>query len=143
MAEEDQVDLDELHRQQTRAQPPGGAAARGPQTDNPGGFDPDALVPPYEGRKEQTGAAAEADYKAFRPDEYAPAPGEGREISEEERQGVDPTDTTAATPLGVGESTTQSGEDLAESDPEEWEETGKKGESQRPYGKSTGDQGSG
>lgn len=135
VAEEDQVDLDELHRQQTRAQSPGGAAARGPQTDNPGGFDPDALVPPYEGRKEPTGEQAEAGYKAFRPDEHAPPPGEGREISEEERHGVDATDTTAATPLGVGESKTTRGEDLAADDPHEWDETGEKGQAQRPYGK--------
>jgi hypothetical protein len=97
-------------------------------------FEPDAEVPPYEGRQDKTGAAAEADHKAFRADEHAPPAGEGREISEEERGGVDSTDTTGASPLGVGESTTESGEELADRDPAERSETGVHGQSERPYG---------
>jgi len=97
-------------------------------------FEPDAEVPPYEGRKDKTGAAAEADHKAFRPDEYAPPPGPDREISEEERTGVDSTDTTGASPLGVGESTSESGEELAARDPEDRAKTGVHGQSERPYG---------
>lgn len=95
----------------------------------------DALIPPYEGRKEQTGAGAEADYKAFRPDEYAPPPGERQEISKEDREGVEGTDTTGATPLGVGESSSEGAEEIAARDPEEWGETGTHGQSNRPYGK--------
>jgi hypothetical protein len=95
---------------------------------------PDAEVPPYEGRNDKTGAAAEADHKAFRADENAPPPGPGRDISDEERSGVDSTDTTGASPLGVGESTSESGEEIADRDPEEREKTGVHGQSERPYG---------
>jgi hypothetical protein len=130
------MDLDNVHKQNTRAQQPGGAAARGPQTDNPAGtFEPDALVPPYEGRTDKTGAAAEADHKAFRADEYAPPPGEGREISDEERSGVSSTDMNPSGPRGVGESMTESGEELAARDSEDWAETGTHGQSGRAYGK--------
>lgn len=139
VADQDQADADRVHDQETYTEPPGGRAARGPQTENPAGrFEPDALVPPYEGRSQdtRTGAGAEADHKAFRADEYAPPPGPGREISDEERSGVDATDTSGATPLGVGESITQSGEDLADSDADNWAETGTdSGPGDRPYGK--------
>lgn len=135
MAEENQVDLDELHKQQTRAQQPGGAAARGPQTDNPAGrFEPDALVPPYEGRKDQTGAGAEADHKAFRAGEYAPPPGEGREVSDEERSGMDSAEMNPEGPHGVGQSFGKGGEELAADDPEKRAQTGVHGQSERPYG---------
>jgi hypothetical protein len=74
--------------------------------------------------------------KAFHPDPNA-AVGPGREISEEEGQGVPATDADAATPLGVGESTTRRGEDIAEREDEVGREhAGTKGESDRPYGKS-------
>lgn len=98
------------------------------------GVNPDALVPPYEGRKDQTGAGAEADHKAFRADEYAPPPGAGREVSDEEREGVEGTDTTAASAHGVGVSSSKGGEELAADDPEDRAETGVHGQSQRPYG---------
>jgi hypothetical protein len=98
------------------------------------GVNPEAEVPPYEGRKDKTGAGAEADDKAFRADEHAPPPSEGREVSEEERGGVESTDTTGASPHGVGESTTESGEELAARDSEDRAETGVHGKSERPYG---------
>ncbi|MCW2632293.1 MAG: hypothetical protein JWR88_1255 [Pseudonocardia sp.] len=135
MADQD-TDLDSTHKQNTRAQQPGGAAARGPQTDNPDGrFEPDAMVPPYEGRNDKTGRAEEADHKAFRADEYAPPPGEGREISDEERSGIDSAEMNPSGPHGVGKSYGQSGEELAKDSPEDWGETGTHGQSDRPYGK--------
>jgi len=136
-AQKDQdAELDNVHKQNTRAQQPGGAAARGPQADNPAGrFEPDALVPPYEGRNDKTGAAAEADHKAFRADEYAPPPGEGREISDEERDGISSTEMNPSGPHGVGKSYGKSGEELAKDDPKDWAETGTHGKSDRAYGK--------
>ena len=78
--------------------------------------------------------ATEANKKAFQ--EPPEGEGPGREISEEERTGVPPTDTTAATPLGVGESTTKRAEEHgAEGEPGRHTQ-GTKGPSQRPYGRS-------
>jgi hypothetical protein len=74
-------------------------------------------------------AAKEANEKAFDPPDTEP--GAGREISDEEKEGVPPTDTEARTPLGVGESTRTSGEDLADDEGAE----GTKGASERPYGR--------
>jgi hypothetical protein len=82
-------------------------------------------------------AATEANKKAFETpsDEKGP----GREISDEEREGVDPTDTSAATPLGVGESTTKRAEEYGAEGEEGRETLGTKGESDRPYGTSDQD----
>jgi hypothetical protein len=46
-----------------------------------------------------------------RVDEVAPAP--GREVSDEEREGVPATDTEASSPLGVGGIINRRGEDVA------------------------------
>ena len=73
-------------------------------------------------------------HKAFRAEENAPEPGPGRESSPEEREGVPDTDTTARTPLGVGESINESAEDLAR---KHASEEGTKGASGRPYAKET------
>jgi hypothetical protein len=78
--------------------------------------------------------AKEANEKAF---EGPQGPvGEGREVSDEEREGVGPTDTTAATPLGVGESTTKRAEEYGAEGEEGRRTLGTKGESERPYGTS-------
>ena len=83
--------------------------------------------------------AKEANKKAFEsPD---PGQGEGREISEEERTGVPPTDTSAATPLGVGESTTKRAEEYGAEGEKGRVTEGTKGESERPYGTSDTTQG--
>ncbi|MBA2389778.1 MAG: hypothetical protein H0V67_05930 [Geodermatophilaceae bacterium] len=60
----------------------------------------------------------EGTSKAFDADNADP-PGPGREVSEEERAGVSATDTTAATPLGVGESVSRRGEDVVKQEGEE------------------------
>ncbi len=139
MGDTDQQDIEREHRQQTEGQQPGGRAARGPIA-NPGKADPQGPVPPYEGRTE-TGEEAQAGVnKAFDASE-AGEPGPGREMSAEERGGVSATDTSAASPLGVGESTTQSGETMGPG--EDFEKLGTKGESQRPYGKAAPDAESG
>lgn len=75
----------------------------GPDIRSGGVQEPGGLVPPYEGRKTDT-SPAQADQMAsfYEVDHSNPAP--KRKISKAERKGVPPTDTTAATPLGVGQS---------------------------------------
>jgi hypothetical protein len=76
--------------------------------------------------------ATEANQKAF--DTPSDEQGPGRTVSDEEREGVPPTDTTAETPLGVGESTTKRGEEYGAEGEEGRETQGTQGESDRPYG---------
>jgi len=79
--------------------------------------------------------AEEANEKAFAgPPEGADRP--EREISEEEREGVPPTDTSARTPLGVGTSSTKRAEEHGAEGEEGRPTQGMKGPSQRPYGTS-------
>jgi hypothetical protein len=92
-------------------------------------------VPPYEGRRtEASEDQAEQMDKVFnRVDEVAPGP--GREVSDEEREGVGPTDTEATSALGVGESINRRAEDVARQEDEEGrEDTGTQGASDRPVG---------
>jgi hypothetical protein len=94
-------------------------------------------VPPYEGRRtEASEDQAEQMDKVFnRVDEVPPGP--GREISEEEREGVGPTDTEATSALGVGESLSRRGEDVDKQEDEEGrDDAGTKGASDRPVGTS-------
>jgi hypothetical protein len=100
--------------------------------------EPGGLVPPYEGRQEEMKEGYEEHAeKAFSgADEVEPGP--GREISDEEREGVGPTDTDATSALGVGESINRRGEDVVKEEGEEEgrEDTGTKGASDRPAGTS-------
>ena len=97
--------------------------------------EPQVPAPPYEGR--QTEAREDFDQhmdKVFdRVDEVAPGP--GRKVSDEEREGVPATDTEARSPLGVGESINRRGEDIARHEDEPGREhTGTRGASDRPAG---------
>jgi hypothetical protein len=97
--------------------------------------EPGGLVPPYEGR--QTEAKDSHDEhmdKVFDGVDEVPA-GPGREISDEEREGVGPTDTEATSALGVGESMTRRGEDVDRQEDEEGrDDAGTQGASDRPVG---------
>ncbi len=97
--------------------------------------DPGVPVPPYEGRQtEMKEGQPEHMDKVFRRVDEVP-PGPGREISEEEREGVPATDTEARSPLGVGVSMTRRGEDVDRQEDEPGrEDTGTKGASDRPVG---------
>lgn len=99
----------------------------------PEGLEESREVPPSEGRtaggERSTGLAAEGAAKAFDATNAGP-PGPGPVLSAEEKAGVPATDTSAASPLGVGVSSGSRGEDLAEDEREE----GTKGASGRPYG---------
>ena len=97
--------------------------------------EPGGMVPPYEGRQtEMKEGYEEHTEKAFHgADDVQPGP--GREISDEEREGVPPTDMDATSPLGVGESINRHGEDVAKQEDEEGrDDTGTKGPSDRPAG---------
>ena len=97
--------------------------------------EPGGLVPPYEGRQtEMKDGYEEHTEKVFHgADDVEPGP--GREISDEEREGVPPTDTEAESPLGVGVSMTRRGEDVAKQEDEPGrEDTGTRGPSDRPVG---------
>lgn len=84
--------------------------------------------------------AAVGGTKAFRAEEAGP-PGPGREVSQAEQVG--PAEPTGETPLGVGESVSRRGEDIAEQERGPGRVTeGTKGPAERPYGTSTaGDSG--
>jgi hypothetical protein len=97
--------------------------------------EPGGLVPPYEGRQtEMKDGYEEHTEKVFHgADDVEPGP--GREISDEEREGVPPTDTEAESPLGVGVSMTRRGEDVAKQEDEPGrEDTGTRGPTDRPVG---------
>lgn len=85
----------------------------------------------------------EGGQKAFDAGNAGP-PGPGATESQEEREGVPPTDTTAASPLGVGESETSRAEDIAREEPEAGShDAGTKGRSQRPVGTSSAERATG
>jgi hypothetical protein len=97
--------------------------------------EPGGLVPPYEGRQtEMKDGYEEHTEKVFHgADDVEPGP--GREISDEEREGVPPSDTDAESPLGVGVSMTRRGEDVAKQEDEPGrEDTGTRGPTDRPAG---------
>jgi hypothetical protein len=97
--------------------------------------EPGGLVPPYEGRQtEMKEGYQEHTEKVFHgADDVEPGP--GREISDEEREGVPPTDMDAESPLGVGVSMTRRGEDVDKQEDEPGrEDTGTQGPSDRPVG---------
>jgi hypothetical protein len=97
--------------------------------------EPGVPVPPYEGRQtEMKEGYEEHTEKVFHGADDVP-PGPGRVISDEEREGVPPTDMDATSPLGVGESINRRGEDVARQEDEEGrEDVGTKGASDRPVG---------
>ena len=97
--------------------------------------DPGGPVPPYEGRQtEMKDGYEQHTEKVFHgADDVEPGP--GREISDEEREGVSATDTEADSPLGVGVSMTRRGEDIARQEDEEGrEDAGTRGPTDRPAG---------
>jgi hypothetical protein len=99
--------------------------------------EPGGLVPPYDGRQAEAkeGHEDHMDKVFDRVDEVPPGP--GREISDEEREGVSATDMEATSALGVGESINRHGEDVAKQEDEEGrDDTGTKGETGRPTGTS-------
>jgi hypothetical protein len=95
-------------QQDERAVPPAGRS-RGPNIHSGGTQEMGGPVPPYEGRQE-TGKSAEQLVEEGRGTGHEAGP---REVSQEEREGVPATDTSAASPMGVGESINAQGNEKA------------------------------
>jgi hypothetical protein len=114
----------------------GASTDLGPRPKPGGEQEPGGLVPPYEGRQTETkeGHDRHMDKVFDRVDEVPPGP--GRVISDEEREGVGPTDTEATSPLGVGVSMSRRGEDVIKEEGHEEgrEHAGAKGPTDRPHG---------
>jgi hypothetical protein len=126
---------DKPEREEPQRSSQGASTDLGPRPQPGGEQEPGGMVPPYEGRQEEwkEGHDRHMDKIFNRVDEVPPGP--GREISDEEREGVGPTDTEAESPLGVGVSMTRRGEDVHKQEDEEGrEDTGTKGASDRPAG---------
>jgi hypothetical protein len=124
-------------REEPQPSSQGASTDLGPRPGPGGEQEPGGLVPPYEGRQtEMKEGYEEHTEKVFHGADDVP-PGPGREISEEEREGVPPTDMDAESPLGVGVSMTRRGEDVDKQEPEPGrEETGTQGPTDRPVGTS-------
>jgi hypothetical protein len=128
---------DELEPEEPQPSSQGASTDLGPRPKSGGEQEPGGLVPPYEGRQEELkeGHDRHMDKIFNRVDEVPPGP--GREISEEEREGVGPTDMEATSALGVGESISRRGEDVDKQEDEEGrDDAGTKGVSDRPVGTS-------
>jgi hypothetical protein len=125
----------ELEPEEPQPSSQGASTDLGPRPGAGGEQEPGGLVPPYEGRQtEMKEGYKEHTEKVFHgADDVQPGP--GREISDEEREGVPPTDTEAESALGVGVSMTRRGEDVAKQEDEEGrDDTGTKGPTDRPTG---------
>ena len=137
----------------------GGRAGRGPEPDPGGEVEPGGLVPPYDGRSTERGSSESSSALTESVEQQlensdpgnrgaTSSPAEERPVSANEVAGSGAagsgdqtaTDTSAATPLGVGESTTRRAEDIAE---DEGKEPGRHDQgtadtpAQRPVGTST------
>src|SRR5919107_3859232 len=128
---------DDKDREEPQPSSQGASTDLGPRPSSGGEQEPGGLVPPYEGRQtEMKDSYEEHTEKVFHGADDVP-PGPGREISDEEREGVPPTDTEAESPLGVGVSMTRRGEDVHKQEDEPGrDDTGTKGPSDRPVGTS-------
>jgi hypothetical protein len=125
----------ELEPEEPQPSSQGATTDLGPRPKSGGEQEPGGLVPPYDGRQtEMKDSHDRHTEKVFHGADDVP-PGPGRVISDEERDGVPPTDTEAESPLGVGVSMTRRGEDVAKQEDEPGrEDTGTKGPSDRPVG---------
>jgi hypothetical protein len=120
----------------------GGRSDRGPNADPGGEVVPGGLVPPYEGRSTEQGSteSAEALTDSIETQLADTATGEhGQTASPAEESPVQPHEVShevPETPLGVGESTTRRGEDVAEQEGKEAgrHQAGTEGEAERPTG---------
>jgi hypothetical protein len=81
---------------------------REPQAYPGGAQEPGGPVPPYEGRQTGTEGKDVEEERGGQGSQAGP-----RQVSEAERGGMSDTEMSPSGPLGVGESTTTSGEDLS------------------------------
>jgi hypothetical protein len=103
-------------------------------TDTPASYEKtDTPLPPYD--KGEEGHIQ--DNPISRSSNVEHEAGPGREISEEERDGVPATDMEASSPLGVGESSSRRGEEIGAGAESGRRDAGTTGQAQRPAGTST------
>jgi len=122
----------------------GGSASRGPNPDPGGEVEPGGLVPPYEGRTRERGTSESSEALTESVKSQMAETDSGRPGATASRANESPVEPDEVThdvpesPLGVGESTTRRGEDVADRDDKEpgREDTGEEGEAQRPTGSS-------
>ena len=115
----------------------GASTNLGPRPHSGGEQEPQGLAPPYEGRQTEAEKGLDEQMgKVFhRVDEVPPGP--GRVISDEAREGVSSADMDATSALGVGESMSRRGQDVAKQEDEPGrEDIGPRGASGRPAGTS-------
>lgn len=122
---------------------PGGRSSRGPNPSPGGEEQAGGLVPPYEDRASDDTTSSQDDradsVKRQLADTKAGNIGATTSPADEQPVRADEvTDEVPESPKGVGESINRRGEDVAEDDDKESgrRDTGTKGESQRPTGKS-------
>ncbi len=127
MAEQDHTDREGTSHSE---QAPGGSSSRGPEYGT--GGEPQVPVPPYD---DERGAPGENTAVKAYDASNAPGPGPENVVSDEERAGVTGTETDPEPALGVGSSKGGRAEDLAPDRDDE----GTKGASDRPYGRTAGD----
>jgi hypothetical protein len=128
---------DDLEREEPQPSSQGASTDLGPRPGPGGEQEPGGMVPPYEGRQTEMKDGYEEHVERVFHGADDVEPGPGRVISDEEREGVGPTDTEATSALGVGESINRHGEDVAEQEDEPGrDDTGTKGPSDRPAGTS-------
>ena len=115
----------------------GGSASRGPNPDPGGEVEPGGLVPPYEGRTRERGTSESSEALTESVKSQMAETDSGRPGATASRAN-EVTHDVPESPLGVGESTTRRGEDVADRDDKEpgREDTGEEGEAQRPTGSS-------
>jgi hypothetical protein len=101
-------------QQDERPMPPEGRS-RGPNVHSGGKQEINAPTPPYEGRRE-TGKSEEQLIEERSSTDHFAGP---RQVSTEEREGVSDTDPNPSGPLGVGESTSDQGNERMLGEPEE------------------------
>ena len=126
---------DELTPEEPQPSSQGASTDLGPRPKSGGEQEPGGLTPPYDDRQTEMKEGYDRHTeKVFHGADDVPA-GPGREVSDEEREGVPPTDTEAESPLGVGVSMTRRGEDVGEQEDEPGrDDAGTRGPTDRPVG---------
>jgi hypothetical protein len=126
---------DELTPEEPQPSSQGASTDLGPRPKSGGEQEPGGLTPPYDGRQTEMKEGYERHTEKVFHGADDVTPGPGREISDEEREGVPPTDMEAESPLGVGVSMTRRGEDVEKQEDEPGrEDAGTKGPTDRPVG---------
>lgn len=126
-----------------RSAQPGGSPSRGPNPDPGGENEAGGLVPPYEDRTSDESTPSKEDRaesvkRQLADTKTGPEGATGSPADEQPVSADEVTDKVPESPMGVGPSSSRSGEDIGDDDAKEAgrQDVGTKGESERPVGKS-------